>query len=143
MSELQTLGKRRRRSKTTGHKKARVEDDLEEIQQTKKVGRPKEIRAGVKHHKTKAAETKHANTLKDIMHSMHEHYKSIREFLRAFFTNSHMESAHQNFFQCGGFEEILGLMLESKYVKNGAMAEVIAKYVGDYCAVCTTQRIVA
>ena len=145
MSDQQKLGKRRRRSKTKGNKKARVDEGLGGTQtgapdgsvnvQTKRAGRPKGIRE-VKHHRTTAAETKHANTLKTIMQSMHEHYRSIREFLRAFFTNPQMESAHQNFFKGGGFEEILGLMLESKYMKNAPMPEVIATNVENYCVVC-------
>jgi len=78
---------------------------------------------------------RHANSLEDILQAIHGQYRSIREFLRAFFTNPQLGSAYQNFFQGGGFDQILGLMLEPKYLKNERMPEVIAKYVEEYCAV--------
>jgi len=145
MSDEQILGKRGRRPKAKATKKVRTIDPDGDVaaagstaeKEKNRGGRPN--KEGSKHHKTAAAKTRHANSLKDIMQAMHGQYRSIREFLRAFFTNPQLDSAHQNFFQGGEFDEILGLMLESKYLKNEWMPEVIAKYVEEYCAVGGTR----
>lgn len=55
-------------------------------------GRPKKVEGG-KHYKTAAAETKYANSLKDIIQAMHGQHRSIREFLHALFTNPQLDSA--------------------------------------------------
>jgi len=69
------------------------------------------------------------------MQAIYRQYHNIQEFLRAFFMNPQLGSAYQNFLRGGGFDRILGLMLEPKTLENERMLEVIAKYVEEYCVV--------
>ena len=128
MSEIPSLGKRRRRPQ-----KHSTDDPI--LTSTGKRGRPKKVRVDEPHHRTTQAQKDHADNIDRVMKAMLPHYKSIREFLRAFFTNPHLDTAHQNFFQCGGFNEIMGILLKCKHLSKGDMAPSIAEYVEEYCSV--------
>ena len=138
MSEIPSIGKRRRRPQ-------KHSTDGPILTSTGKRGRPKKARVDELHHRTTQAQKDHADNIDRVMKAMLPHYKSIREFLWAFLTNPHLDTAHQNFFQCGfqwnhGHIIVLylqpvlnptsydgvGILLKFKHLSKGDMAPSIA-----------------
>lgn len=95
-------------------------------------GRPKKAESQAPHHKTLKSQRDHALKLKAIMTVIKEHYSSMRGFLRQFFKNESFKVAHQNFYEEGGFHEILGLWLNSEFVRGRNMVPSLVEYVKAY-----------